>query len=107
MSHDADDLYALHAKINQGVSSVINAIENFAPFVPQAFEIPMVITDDDDCTSRYQRKVTSKESVKKTTTHKNQPTVDGQHCPLSDLKLTKSFFHQANVIDNTFFLSHD
>ena len=30
----------------------------------------------------------------------------GQHCRLSDLKLTKSFFHQVNVIDNTFFLSH-
>ena len=75
----SDDLYALHAKINQGVSSVINAIENFTPFVPQAFEIPMVITDDDDCTSRYQRKVTSKESVKKTTTHKNQPTRTSQN----------------------------
>ena len=103
----SDDLYALHAKINQGLSSVINAVENFAPFVPQAFEIPIVITDDDDCKSKYQRKFTSKESVKKTTTQENQPTVDGQRCPLSDLKLTKSFFHQVNVTDNKFFLSHD
>lgn len=103
----SDDLYALHAKINQGLSSVINAVENFAPFVPQKYEIPIVITDDDDCNSRYQRLVRSKESAKKATTEENQPAVDGQRCPLSDLKLTKTFFHQVNITDNKFFLSHD
>ena len=103
----SDDLYALHGKINQGLSSVINAVENFAPFVPQAFEIPIVITDNDDCDSRYHNLITTKESAKKATTEENQPTVNGQRCPLSDLKLTKTFFHQVNVTDNKFFLSHD
>ena len=42
----SDDLYALHEKVNQGLSAVINAVENFAPFIPQEFEATIILTDD-------------------------------------------------------------
>ncbi|KAL9981769.1 hypothetical protein ACROYT_G010516 [Oculina patagonica] len=45
----SDDLYTLHEKVNQGLSAVINAVENFAPFIPQEFEATIVITDDGEC----------------------------------------------------------
>ena len=106
----ADDLYALHEKVNQGLSAVINAVENFAPFIPQEFKATIVITDDSGCSGRRKRSmITEKEHQmrQRSTGGTNQLEQNTLKCPISELKRTKSFLFKLDENDPDIFLGHE
>ena len=105
----ADDLYALHEKVNQGLSAVINAVENFAPFIPQEFEATIVI-DDSGCSGRRKRSITAQrkpQTGKRSSGGAVQLAQNTLKCPISELKRTRSFLFKLDENDPDIFLGHE
>lgn len=96
----SDDLYALHEKVNQGLSAVINAVENFAPFIPQEFEATKVIVDEGGCSALQ-------ESLQQSAGGANQLALNTLKCPISELKRTKSFLFRLDENDPDIFQGHE
>ncbi|KAL9976575.1 hypothetical protein ACROYT_G013895 [Oculina patagonica] len=96
----SDDLYALHEKVNQGLSAVINAVENFAPFIPQEFEATIIITDDEECSDQLKRmKIAQKRHMlgrRSGSIGASQLALNTLKCPISELKRTKSFLFKLD-----------
>ncbi len=113
----SDDLYALHDKVNQGLSAVINAVENFAPFIPQEFEATIVITDDGECKElrkrmknaqrKLQRKQRKQQMGRRDSIGGNPLALDTLKCPISELKRTKSFLFKLDENDPRIFMGHE
>ena len=109
----ADDLYELHGKINQGLSAVINAVENFAPFIPQAFEDTIVITQDNaKCTAQRNWLVAGQRrrdahAGGKRSGGAYEPAMNTLLCPISELKRTNSFFYQVTRDNAGIFQGHE
>lgn len=98
----SDDLYALHEKVNQGLSAVINAVENFAPFIPQEFEATKVIAEDEvDCSARQTRLQQSAGGGG------NELALNTLKCPISELKRTNSFLFRLDENDQDIFQGHE
>ncbi len=109
----SDDLYALHEKVNQGLSAVINAVENFAPFIPQEFEATIVITDDGECKDlrkrmkKAQRKLQRKQQMRRRdSSGGNRLALNTLKCPISELKRTKGFLFKLDENDPRIFMGH-
>ena len=106
----ADDLYALHEKVNQGLSAVINAVENFAPFIPQEFEATIFITDDSGCSDHRKRSlmaVKKHQMGKRSGSGANQVVQNTLKCPISELKRTKSFLFKLDENNRLIFFGHE
>ncbi|KAL9981759.1 hypothetical protein ACROYT_G010506 [Oculina patagonica] len=106
----SDDLYALHEKVNQGLSAVINAVANFAPFIPQQFEATITIADDGECNSRRKRALISQKRhqlEKRSSGGANQLALNTLKCPISELKRTKSFLFKLDENDRHIFRGHE
>lgn len=96
----SDDLYALHEKVNQGLSAVINAVENFAPFIPQEFEATIAIVDESACSDLQTRLQQSGGGA-------NPLALNTLKCPISELKRTKSFLFRLDENDPAIFKGHE
>ena len=106
----SDDLYALHDKVNQGLSAVINAVENFAPFIPQEFEATIVLTDDDECSDLRKRSLITQKRYqlgKQSSGGANQLALNTLKCPISELKRTKTFLFKLDENDRHIFRGHE
>ncbi|KAL9981752.1 hypothetical protein ACROYT_G010497 [Oculina patagonica] len=106
----SDDLHALHEKVNQGLSAVINAVGNFAPFIPQEFEATIVIADDEECNSRRKRALIAQrrhQLGKRSSGGAKQLALNTLKCPISELKRTKSFLFKLNENDPDIFMGHE
>ena len=106
----ADDLYALHEKVNQGLSAVINAVENFAPFIPQEFKATILIADDSGCSGRRKRSMTTEKKHqmgKRSSGGANQLALNTLKCPISELKRTKSFLFKLDENNPHIFMGHE
>ena len=106
----ADDLYALHEKVNQGLSAVINAVENFAPFIPQEFKATILIADDSGCSGRRKRSMTTEKKHqmgKRSSGGANQLALNTLKCPISELKRTKSFLFKLDENNPRIFKGHE
>ncbi|KAL9981747.1 hypothetical protein ACROYT_G010491 [Oculina patagonica] len=107
----SDDLYALHDKVNQGLSAAINAVANFAPFIPQEFEATIVITDEQECSARRKRALIAQrrhQLGKRSSGVANQlPPLNTLKCPISELKRTNSFLFKLDENDPDIFIGHE
>ena len=106
----SDDLYALHDKVNQGLSAVINAVVNFAPFIPQEFEATIFITDDGECSARRKRSLIAQKRYqlgKRSSGGANQLALNTLKCPISELKRTKTFLFKLDENDRHIFRGHE
>ncbi len=106
----SDDLYALHEKVNQGLSAVINAVENFAPFIPQQFEATIIIMDENNCSARRDQALISQrrhQSGKRSSRRANQLALNTLKCPISELKRTKTFLFKLDENDPDIFMGHE
>ncbi|XP_078362974.1 uncharacterized protein LOC144647098 [Oculina patagonica] len=107
----SDDLYALHDKVNQGLSAAINAVANFAPFIPQEFEATIVITDEQECSARRKRALIAQrrhQLGKRSSGGANQlPPLNTLKCPISELKRTNSFLFKLDENDPDIFMGHE
>ncbi|KAL9981751.1 hypothetical protein ACROYT_G010496 [Oculina patagonica] len=106
----SDDLYALHEKVNQGLSAVINAVANFAPFIPQQFEATIIIADDGECNSRRKRALIAQKRhqlEKRSSGGANQLALNTLKCPISELKRTKGFLFKLDENDRHIFRGHE
>ncbi|KAL9981754.1 hypothetical protein ACROYT_G010500 [Oculina patagonica] len=106
----SDDLYALHDKVNQGLSAVINAVANFARFIPQDFKATIVITDDGECSARRKRALIAQrrhQLRKRSSGGANQLALNTLKCPISELKRTKSFLFKLDENDRHIFKGHE
>ncbi len=107
----SDDLYALHDKVNQGLSAVINAVVNFSPFIPQEFEATIVIAEDrNTCSARRKRALIAQrrhQLGKRSSGGANQLAPNTLKCPISELKRTKSFLFKLDENDRHIFRRHE
>ncbi|KAL9981733.1 hypothetical protein ACROYT_G010476 [Oculina patagonica] len=106
----SDDLYALHEKVNQGLSAVINAVSNFAPFIPQEYETTIIITDDGNCSARRNPSTMAHrrhQLGKRSSGGANESTPNTLKCPISELKRTNSFVFKLDENDRDIFRGHE
>ena len=106
----SDDLYDLQEKINQGLTSVINAVENFAPYIPQDFEETKLIKDDVACKESLERL----DQARKQQDSNGQLMSDGEAlplnalaCPIYELKRGKSFLYRPAKTDADIFRGYE
>ena len=102
----SDDLYALHDKINQGLTAAINAVENFAPFIPQEFEATVTIRDEKGCTVPPSTQG-GQQGRKRSKSGSNDIAVNTLKCPISELKRSKGFLFRLKEDDPDIFLGHE
>lgn len=107
----SDDLYALHEKVNQGLSAVINAVENFAPFIPQEFEATIILTDDSqECNGVGKRSLRGQKrqhNERRSAGGVNQLALNTLKCPISELKRAKVFLFKLDENDPDIFKGHE
>ncbi|XP_078363474.1 uncharacterized protein LOC144647555 [Oculina patagonica] len=106
----SDDLYALHEKVNQGLSAAINAVSNFAPFIPQEFEATIIITDEEECSARRKRALIAQKRHqlgKRSSGGANQLALNTLKCPISELKRNNSFLFKLDESDRHLFRGHE
>ena len=105
----SDDLYDLHEKINQGLTSVINTVENFAPYIPQDFEETKLIMDDVACQGTLERL----DQARKQQDSSGQLMPDealplnALACPIYELKRGKSFLYRPDKTDADIFKGYE